>query len=245
MKRKQFQKRRQYPAGVLSFGKYEGRRIADVPGEYLEWLAKHTRQILSEVDSEITRRQENGIHVAMIPAKDSEKKTRKGKMRITEVGQPCRHRGTPVERRTHIKPPEPTPSGFYFEWWLKCPKCKSIYVVESAKRFLHLLVLIKETPAMKRKPKGEMTLTDEELEILSGGSQEFIDAHKAPGFQPSGLDEMFLRILRRRAEAIVKGWIVALEDEPAQMYVDQLRAVEPDEPEKKEKEEKEEKEVKR
>ena len=52
-------------------------------------------------------------------------------------------------------------------------------------------------------------------------------------FIPSGLDAAFDRILHRRAEAIAKGWIVAIADEPAQEYVDQLRAVEPDEPEKK------------
>jgi hypothetical protein len=61
-------------------------------------------------------------------------------------------------------------------------------------------------------------------------------------FVPSGLDEVFDRILHRRAEAIVKGWMVPFDDEPAQKYVDQLRAVDPDEPEKKEKEN--EKEVK-
>src|ERR1035437_9241568 len=25
--------------------------------------------------------------------------------------------------------------GSYFEWWFKCPRCKSIYLVEAARRF--------------------------------------------------------------------------------------------------------------
>ena len=88
----------------------------------------------------------------------------------------------------------------------------------------------------KRKPKPEIS-----FETKQGDTKPLNLTGK---FIPSGLDEVFDRILHRRAEAIVKGWIVALEpEEPAQKYVDQLRAVVPDdEPEKKD--EKEEKEVK-
>ncbi len=57
-------------------------------------------------------------------------------VKITEVGQACRHCGTAVIRAEHPKTwRKYKRGGYYFEWWLKCPKCKAIYHQEIAKRF--------------------------------------------------------------------------------------------------------------
>ena len=56
--------------------------------------------------------------------------------KMTEPGQDCRKCGTPVERRqTSIKERRPDQT-YYFEWYLRCPGCKTMYMVESAKRYL-------------------------------------------------------------------------------------------------------------
>jgi len=54
--------------------------------------------------------------------------------KIINEGQPCRHCGTSVIKRA----PKEKPRGdraFYFEYVLWCPKCRRVYLVESAKRF--------------------------------------------------------------------------------------------------------------
>ncbi len=55
--------------------------------------------------------------------------------KITEIGQACRHCGTAVERRQHKRTwRKYKRGGYYFEWWLACPKCHAIYHQEIAKR---------------------------------------------------------------------------------------------------------------
>jgi hypothetical protein len=56
------------------------------------------------------------------------------KKKITEVGQPCRHCGTPVIRHK----PRTKPQGrrkYYFEFIMLCPKCNAVYHIEEAKKF--------------------------------------------------------------------------------------------------------------
>lgn len=57
------------------------------------------------------------------------------KRKITEVGQACRHCETPVIEKTHKHPPreEDSTGGYYFKRWLKCPRCKALYMLESEK----------------------------------------------------------------------------------------------------------------
>lgn len=52
---------------------------------------------------------------------------------ITQPGQPCRKCGTPVVKR---KPKRKHRSGqsYYYEYYLQCPECGTIYMVEDAKR---------------------------------------------------------------------------------------------------------------
>ena len=56
-------------------------------------------------------------------------------VKITEAGQSCRHCGCPVVRQWHKSPPPAKPGGYYFEWWLRCPGCHTLYMVEAAKRY--------------------------------------------------------------------------------------------------------------
>lgn len=58
------------------------------------------------------------------------------KAKITEVGQPCRHCAKPVVRREHKTPPTKRKGGYYYAWWLACPYCHALYMVESAKVML-------------------------------------------------------------------------------------------------------------
>jgi ribonuclease HI len=52
---------------------------------------------------------------------------------ITRPGQPCRKCGTPVVKR---KPKRKDRSGqtYYYEYYLQCPECGTIYMVDEAKR---------------------------------------------------------------------------------------------------------------
>lgn len=62
--------------------------------------------------------------------------TTEQKIKVTEIGQPCRHCGTPVEKREHLgKRKKRNKGGYYFLWWLGCPKCHAIYMVEAAKQY--------------------------------------------------------------------------------------------------------------
>jgi hypothetical protein len=57
------------------------------------------------------------------------------RIKITREGQWCRKCLTPVVRQSHLTPPESYVGGYYFEWWLFCPKCKTMYFLEDAKHW--------------------------------------------------------------------------------------------------------------
>lgn len=52
---------------------------------------------------------------------------------ITKAGQPCRKCGTPVVKRIP-KRKRRSDQAYYFEYYLQCPQCETIYMVEDAKR---------------------------------------------------------------------------------------------------------------
>lgn len=54
--------------------------------------------------------------------------------KISEEGQPCRKCSTPVIKRTPRRKVKKGQS-YYFEYYLFCPNCKTMYVVEDAKRY--------------------------------------------------------------------------------------------------------------
>lgn len=54
----------------------------------------------------------------------------------TEAGEPCRKCGTPIIKKpTKAKNPKLGQTYFY-EWYLLCPGCKTMYMVDTAKRML-------------------------------------------------------------------------------------------------------------
>jgi len=52
------------------------------------------------------------------------------KTKITEQGQPCRKCGSPVNKITPLRKGR---GKYYYKWYLKCPKCFTVYLVESQK----------------------------------------------------------------------------------------------------------------
>lgn len=54
----------------------------------------------------------------------------------TDAGEPCRKCGTPIIRKP-TKPKAPKPGqAYYYEWYLLCPGCKTMYMVDGGKRML-------------------------------------------------------------------------------------------------------------
>lgn len=54
--------------------------------------------------------------------------------KMTEEGQPCRKCNTPVVKRTPKKKTVKPDQTYYYDWYLYCSGCKSMYMVEAAKR---------------------------------------------------------------------------------------------------------------
>jgi ribonuclease HI len=58
----------------------------------------------------------------------------KAATKIVEEGQACRKCGSPVEKRTPKGKRKPNQE-YWYEWYLACPDCNTMYMVEEAKRF--------------------------------------------------------------------------------------------------------------
>ena len=73
--------------------------------------------------------QENpGLHVRSNPPSPTAESTQK----ITKEGQPCRKCGEPVVKR---RPRRKHGSQYYYEYYLYCPQCRTMYMVDEAKRY--------------------------------------------------------------------------------------------------------------
>lgn len=57
--------------------------------------------------------------------------------KITREGQPCRKCGTPVVKKTPKRKRKPGQQ-YYFEYYLSCPNCGAMYLLEDAKRFFDM-----------------------------------------------------------------------------------------------------------
>lgn len=55
--------------------------------------------------------------------------------KITQEGQPCRKCSTPLVKRVPKRSHKPGQQ-YYFEYYLFCPRCHTVYMVEQAKRYL-------------------------------------------------------------------------------------------------------------
>jgi len=68
------------------------------------------------------------------PSKPAKKKKKKGKkVKITREGQKCRHCGTPVVKKIPQRKQIGKNQKYFYQWYLYCPKCYAMYMVEKAK----------------------------------------------------------------------------------------------------------------
>ena len=56
------------------------------------------------------------------------------KVRITQVGQPCRHCATPVVERIRREPPRHGKECYWYCRILRCPSCRAIYLLDEDRR---------------------------------------------------------------------------------------------------------------
>lgn len=79
-------------------------------------------------DSETTT-SENSSAGQIVPSQQS-KATHK------EPGEPCRKCGMPIVKKSPKKQSRKAGQSYYYAWYLHCPSCKTMYMVEAAKRMI-------------------------------------------------------------------------------------------------------------
>ncbi len=70
----------------------------------------------------------------LLTTTNDQAKSTASKTKMTEVGQPCRKCATPVVKKVPKKKTVKSGQTYYYDWYLFCPGCKSMYMVEDAKR---------------------------------------------------------------------------------------------------------------
>ncbi len=97
------------------------------------WVRGHAGQPENERCDQLAY---NALRKAGLPADKAYEQRPEAKPtgKITRAGQPCRKCGTPVVRKTPKKKGEGGRS-HYFEYYLYCPECRTMYMVEEAKRY--------------------------------------------------------------------------------------------------------------
>jgi len=58
------------------------------------------------------------------------------KVKITKEGDLCRHCNTPVIKKTSTNKKLKPNQTYYFEYYMFCPSCKAMYMVEEAKKYV-------------------------------------------------------------------------------------------------------------
>jgi len=61
---------------------------------------------------------------------------RKGKEKVNNEGDPCRKCGSAVIQKPAKKKEFKPGQSYFYEFYFLCPKCKTVYLVEGAKRFI-------------------------------------------------------------------------------------------------------------
>jgi ribonuclease HI len=95
------------------------------------WIKGHAGHTENERCDELAKQAAEQEYLPEDDGYDPEASTEK--IKITSEGQPCRKCSTPVIKKTpHTKPKEN--QTYYYEYYLSCPNCKTMYMVEEAKR---------------------------------------------------------------------------------------------------------------
>jgi len=96
------------------------------------WVKGHAGNLENERCDQLSMA---ALHQPNLPADEgyeNKPKTEEKRPAIQE-GEPCRKCSTPVIKRQPSKKPK---GDYYFEYYLFCPKCETMYMIEEAKRFI-------------------------------------------------------------------------------------------------------------
>ncbi len=75
------------------------------------------------------------IETQASPSRNSKSGKQHSQIKHKQEGEPCRKCQTSLVKRSPRKKPKPS-QAYYYEWYLYCPNCRSMYMVEEAKRFI-------------------------------------------------------------------------------------------------------------
>jgi ribonuclease HI len=102
-------------------------------------IALNSEALIDDTGYEENLFNETGFEITTLisdPTKISSAQNRKANTKIKGDGDPCRKCGTAVifkpTKKKELKPGQT----YYFEYFFVCPKCKTVYMVEEAKRFI-------------------------------------------------------------------------------------------------------------
>jgi ribonuclease HI len=102
--------------------------LADISGEDTLFDPLGSLESQTDSDKTIESRSETSIRTTS--------KTASSDVSHKDAGEPCRKCGTPIIKKP-TKPKVPKPGqAYYYEWYLLCPGCKTMYMVDDAKRML-------------------------------------------------------------------------------------------------------------
>lgn len=94
------------------------------------WIKGHAGNTENEVCDRLSSA---ALHQPNLPADEGFENAPEIKVKVTRVGQPCRKCGTPVIKKKPKKSPK-TSQKYYYEYYLYCPGCKTMYLVDDARR---------------------------------------------------------------------------------------------------------------
>ena len=108
----------------------------------LKWVPGHQGveenercdQLASEAARSKDRATDDGYEPSAAASSTNRPTSGRSKITHTEPGEPCRACGTPLVRRTPKQKQRKPGQTYYFEWYLSCPGCRAMYMVEAAKR---------------------------------------------------------------------------------------------------------------
>lgn len=86
------------------------------------------KSVNRQVDTGYIESQDSG-------SQNSKSGKRYSRIKHKQEGEACRKCQTPLLKRSPRKKPKPRQT-YYYEWYLYCPNCRSMYMVEEAKRFI-------------------------------------------------------------------------------------------------------------
>ncbi len=94
------------------------------------WVKGHAGNKENEVCDQLSTA---ALHRPDLPADEGFENAPELKVKMTQAGQPCRKCGTAVIQKKPRKAPK-AGQQYYYEYYLYCPACKTIYLVEAARR---------------------------------------------------------------------------------------------------------------